>query len=55
MKRTDLIRRLENEGCILLRHGVATTGTRIHEQAYVSPSLDTARSMSIWLIIFLPS
>jgi len=21
MKRTDLIRRLENEGCILLRHG----------------------------------
>lgn len=21
MKRTDLIRRLENEGCVLLRHG----------------------------------
>jgi len=48
MKRADLIRKLDHEGCVFVRHGAVMIGTKIPRPAPCSQYRGTERSTTSW-------
>ena len=47
MKRRDLIKKIESQGAVLIRHGGNRIGIRTRQRKFASPCLGTTRSTNI--------